>query len=420
MVKRKHYGVLFAILLLALINLSPSKTSTLTRPDDYGETEPAAPQYSEAEQERGKLSVAVQLPEDQFAKLEQMNQSVMEDYPLQVELTNLPAETDYNGIRQLLELGDSPDVLLLGNAWVRRFATGGYLLPAESYYPGALNGEVLGASLVQNEWNGYIWAVPMDTDPYVWVYHEGRLKELGTGFPAKASEWDQAIQHFKKQKSFPYLVVLNYNDPYAMMSFTWQISGETEPDGEEALFKLDEEERQTLKRIDSLRPYLKDLRGTGEQQEVWTGLYNGESAFALVKWSEADQHRHPSLKIKFADPNSASGAMWIASRSFAVSARSENTEAAGTWISAITSQLMQREWYDTTRQFPVKKTLYFQAARNDLPTSIPTSFINEKGTPLPSGAGIPVFMERYAKLSASFLKGEIGVDSYMDEIQNLN
>ncbi|WP_435924916.1 extracellular solute-binding protein [Paenibacillus sp. DYY-L-2] len=418
--KRKHYGVLFAILLLALINLSPSKTSTLSRPDDRGETEPAAPQYRETEQEPGKLSVAVQLPEDQFAKLEQMNQSVMDEYPLQVELTNLPAETDYTQIRQLLELGDSPDVLLLGNAWVRRFASGGYLLPAESYYPGSLNGEVLGVSLVQNEWNGYIWAVPMDTDPYVWVYHEGRLKEFATGFPAAAADWDSLIHNFKSQKSSPFLFALNYNDPYSVMSLTWQLSGQTEPDSEEALFKLNGNERQTVKRIDSLRPYLTDIRGTGGQEEVWNKLYRGEAAFALVKWSEADRHRHPNLKIRFPDTNSASGAMWIASRSFAVSARSENAEAAGTWISAITSQLLQREWYDATRQLPVKKTLYFQAARNDLPSSIPASFINEKGTPLPTGAGIPVLMERYAKLSSSFLNGEIGVDAYMDNVQNLN
>lgn len=416
--KRKNHWVLFAILLLALINLSPSETSTLMRSEDQGETEPITPQSLETEKDPGSISVAVQLNESDFLRLQQLNQQVVDEYHIEVELRNLPAGKDYSAIRQELELGDSPDVLLLNNTWIRRFASGGYLLPTESYYSGSLTGEVLSASLTQNEWNGYVWAVPMDADPYVWVYHPGKLKEAGLEFPASGSDWGALLNAYKKHPSSPYLFALDFNDPYAVMSFMWQLTGQRGSTDETSLFKPTEELEAVVQQLDTMKPFMTTLGAPGEE-EMWNKLFNGEAAFALVRWSDAKRHQHPNLKIVYPDQESPAGGAWVGGRSYAVSARSGNKEAAGLWITAMTTQLQQRQWFDLTGYLPVLKTMYYQASRNGLPTWIPASFVNGKGTPLPVGPGIPLLMEKYGALSSSFLYGELSYKSYLSELESL-
>ncbi|MEF2964692.1 extracellular solute-binding protein [Paenibacillus sp. M1] len=417
--KRKNHWVLFAILLLALINLSPSETSTLTRSEDYDEAEPVAPQNQETEQDLGTISVAVQLPEDEFLRLQQINEKVMDEYRVQVELTNLPPEDNEASIRQKLALGDSPDILLLNNAWIRRFASAGYLLPTESYYSGSLSGEVLSASLNQSEWNGYIWAVPMDADPYVLIYNPESLKKLGTELPASKNAWQDLIAAFKKQQSSPYIFALDYRDPYAFMSLLWQLTGQAKPAEATSLFKPTEDVKAAVEQLDELRPNIADFLGAEGEEGIWNKLYNGEAVFALVKWSDAASHPHANIRVVYPDRESQAGAMWIGGRSYAVSARSDNTEAAGVWTSAMTSQLQQRTWYDETGYLPVLKTMYYQAARNGLPSWIPASLVNGKGTPLPAGAGIPSSMEKYAQLSSAFLNGELGVKPYLERLNEM-
>ncbi|WP_410768027.1 extracellular solute-binding protein [Fontibacillus sp. BL9] len=416
--KRKNHWVLFAILLLALINLSPSETSTLMRSEDQGETEPITPQNLEKEQIPGKIYVAVQLPESDFSRLQQLNEEVADEYHIEVELSNLMAGKDYSAVRQELELGDSPDVLLLDNTWVRRFAAGGYLLPTESYYSGSLTGEVLSASLSQNEWNGYVWAVPMDADPYVWVYHPGKLKEMGTEFPASANGWQELINAFTKQPTSPFLFALDFNDPYAALSLMWQLTGQSKPPESASLFKKTEELEAAVQQLDALRPFLMDFRESGEEEQIWSRLYSGEIPLALVRWSDANRHQSPEIQIKYPDLEYSAG-MWVEGRSFAVSARSNNKEAAGVWISAMTSQLQQRQWYELTGHLPVLKTMYYQASRNGLPSWIPASLVNGKGTPMPVGSGVPNLMERYAALSSSFFYGKLSSKSYLNELNEL-
>lgn len=156
-VKRRNHWLLFAILLLALINLSPSKNSANISNEDVGNAEMIHPPSPEKVQEEGHLKILVQMDEADFTLLQQMNQSYMNTHPIQVELVNIPPEASYSSTELQLELGESPDVLLLDNVWIRRFAAEGYLLPTENYYFGSLTGEVLSSSLAQNEWNSYVW-----------------------------------------------------------------------------------------------------------------------------------------------------------------------------------------------------------------------------------------------------------------------
>ncbi|WP_059044120.1 extracellular solute-binding protein [Paenibacillus rubinfantis] len=418
--KRKNHWVLFAILLLALINLSPSEETTLVRPEDGRESQPVTPPEAQTSQETGHLQVAVQMDESDFRRLEEMNRQFMAIHPVEVELVNVPAEESYASFqRQLMKLGESPDVLLLDNVWIRRFAADGYLLPTEGYYSGSLSGEVLSASLIPNEWNGYVWGVPLDVDPYVLLYDTAKLKQLGLERPpTSVDDWSILFSAFKKQRPQPYLLGLDYRDPYAAATLLWQIGGGWKPGAGGAFYALKDNMPLSLQQLEQLHPWLLDAGAAGV--DAWSKLNDGQLAMLMIRASEARKHSHPQIKVWMPEvqPNLASA--WIQGRSYAVSSQTSNAEAAGLWISEMTSALNQMRWQEATRHLPVIKTIYYEAAPNQLPNWIPASLAAGSGAALPASPALPEQLESFAPLTYDYLSGAINAKQYRSRLAELS
>lgn len=418
--KRKNHWVLFAILLLALINLSPSEETTMIRPENRGEAQPAAPPESRTLQETGHIQVAVQLNESDFRRLEEMNRQFMAIYPVKVDLVNVPAEETYATFqRQQMKLGESPDVLLLDNVWIRRFAADGYLLPTEGYYSGSLSGEVLSASLIPNEWNGYVWGVPLDVDPYVMVYDSAKLKQLGLERqPASADDWNALVSTFKKQRTQPYLLGLDFRDPYAAATLIWQLGGGWKPTGSEPFFAVKGNMPLALQQLELIRPWLLDAGLDGS--DPWSKLNGGELTMLLTTASEAQKHTHSRTKVWMPElqPNLASA--WIQGRSYAVSSQSDNAEAAGLWISEMTSALNQMRWHEANRHLPVMKTIYYEAAHNKLPDWLPATLAAGSGSAVPASPSLPGQLGAFAPLTNDYLNGAINAKQYRSRLTELS
>ncbi|AZK46867.1 ABC transporter substrate-binding protein [Paenibacillus lentus] len=419
--KRRNHWVLFAILLLALINLSPSKQSTLIR--NEGDTIPESmslPNPKEV-QEPGHFRVAVQMNEGEFLRLQQMNDEYMNQTADQVDLVNIPlGEQSHLTLLQQFELGDSPDVLLLPNDWIRKFASSGYLMPAERYYSSPLTGEVLGALLAQNEWNGYIWGVPFDVDPYVFAYNPDLIQELGFDQPPKSvDDWERLLSAFKKQSQIPNLLAVDQTEPYAALSLLWQFGGNTAT-GSPSIFEITEGMQRGIRFLEEIRPYL--LRYHVEAQpspNVWKRMYDGEVVICLVRASDIKNGQHPRMKIFMPEPGNTGKAMWNYGRSFVVSSKSSNAEAAGNWIMEMTVASKQREWYEITGHMPVLKSLYFDFEKNKIPAWVPASLVGSKSDALPVSSILPEQIEQFSRLSIEFMNGHIGPEQYMKEISQI-
>ncbi|WP_110932154.1 ABC transporter substrate-binding protein [Paenibacillus bouchesdurhonensis] len=418
--KRRNHWVLFAILLLALINLSPSKQSTLIRNEEGTIPEPVALPNPKEVQEPGRFRVAVQMNEGEFLRLQQMNYEYMNQSADQVELVNISSGESYLTLQQQFELGESPDVLLLDNDWIRKFASSGYLMPAERYYSSPLSGEVLGASLAQNEWNGYIWGVPFDTDPYVFAYNPDLIKELGLEQPPKsADDWDRILSAFKKQSRISNLLAADLSEPYAALSLLWQFGGNTAT-GSPSIFEITEGMQRGIRLLEEIRPYL--LRYHVEAKpspSIWKRMYDGEVAICLTRASEIRNGQHPRMEAFIPEPGNTGKAMWSYGRSFVVSAKSSNAEAAGTWIEEMTTAGKQREWHEITGHMPVLKSLYFDFERNKIPAWVPASLVGSKSDALPISNMLPEQMEQFARQSMDFMNGHIGSEQYIKEISKI-
>lgn len=410
--KRKNHWVLFAILLLALINLSPSNTAIPPASDRTGEFEPAQPKALETEQEPKSLKVAVQMTESEFSRLQQMNSRISRELDMDVELTNFPYESDYTSVQNEFRLGEAPDVLLLNNIWVRQFAAEGYLSPTESYYSGSLTGELLPASLAPGEWNGYMWSVPMDADTYVWMIQKSRVEDTGFALPDNAKKWKQLISTYEEKQGIPYLFALDFTDPYAVLSLLWQLSGNDKDDKTGAAFLPEGAMEQAVLSIEGIRHLLLNLEGA-ELQELSSSLNEGTAMFALVRWSEAAGLMDAGMDMVYPNlDDPAAGWMWIDGRSYVVSAQSANKDAAGQWIAAMTDQSAQRQWYAETGKLPVLKTIYYQSTRSGLPAWIPASFVNSSGL-IPADPRFPEWLQGFGEIAAPFLANERDATAFL-------
>ncbi|MFD1176034.1 extracellular solute-binding protein [Paenibacillus puldeungensis] len=421
--KRKNHWVLFAILLLALINLSPSEETAQVLSDNDGDVQPMTPPQRVTLQEKGHIQVAVQMDESDFLYLQKMNQQFMEDHLIQVELVNIPPEKRYATYqKEQLKLGNSPDVLLLDNGWIRRFAADGYLLPTESYFSGSLSGEVLSASLTPNEWNGYVWGVPMDTDPYVYVYNPTLLKQYGIEHPPDSAEaWGTLFALYHKQPFAQHLLALNFDDPNAVMTLLWQMGGGLKPGEQDgSLFAMTGELQNSLQRLEQIRPILWNARlASTAAEDLWNQFYNGDVAFILTKASEAKKHQFPRASISFPKLKQDRMTTWIGGRSYVVSSQTQNPEAAGLWISAMTSQQNQLRWYEFTGNLPVIKTIYYDPDMSDLPKWVPASLPAGSGISMPAEASLPRKMEKFSKLSESFLNGSMTLKQFKESLGSI-
>ncbi|WP_018753275.1 extracellular solute-binding protein [Paenibacillus sanguinis] len=416
--KRKNHGLLFAVLLLALISLSPSEETTLIRSQDRGESQPVRPPEQQTQEETGQIRVAVQMDEPDFRRLDEMNRQFMDNYAVEVELINVSSTETYETYqRRLMKLGESPDVLLMDNTSVRQFAADGYLLPTEGYYAGSLSGEVLGLSLLPNEWNGYVWGVPLDIDPYVFVYDAAQLKSFDLEHaPISEADWTTLLAAYqKKGNADSSLLGLDFQDPYAAMTLLWQLGGGAASEHTTFPFVADEKVSLLVQQLELLRPGLVDLNGEPSLgRDAWQPLLAGKLPIILTRASEISKHvaGPASISIWLPDIQPKMRTSWISGRSYVVSSQTEHPEAAGMWISEMTSALNQLRWYESTGHLPVLKTMYYEAGNPMLPSWVPPSLAADSSGALPAGPSLPKQMQQLAQATSTYLVGEINAKQY--------
>lgn len=173
-----------------------------------------------------------------------------------------------------------------------------------------------------------------------------------------------------------------------------------------------------LQLLESLRSTLMDSSLTG--LDAWSKLSDGELSMMITTATEAEKHRHPRTKIWMPELQQNLASTWILGRSYAVSSQTDHPDAAGLWISEMTSLYNQARWYETTGNLPVLKTIYYEAARNQLPTWIPATLAAGSGIVLPASPSLPEQLESFAPPTTDFLSGAITGKQYRGRLAELS
>ncbi|OWR29505.1 hypothetical protein CDO73_15045 [Saccharibacillus sp. O23] len=393
--KRKNHFVLFGILLLALINLSPSSlpvasNSGAPRDSDDGST---ALQEGESERPLREIEVYTMMGAAEFKALQTINEEYRRRSGADVTLVNIAPEQAYKTYREAYAAGREPDVLMLDGAWVAEFAAAGRLLPADLYESNmAAAADSLPLPAESVEWNGYRWAVPLDYDPYGIAWNPGRFAAASGGLPQSQQAW-QAWEKSQLQPRDPRpsaeskagpeeeasagqgsesrsaaladeIIGLPAGDVRAFSALVDLWKGKEEGSNAERL-------KRALQLADELRTrtYLHDLSLTGGQSPVSlrTKVESGQLALAVDRLSRLGAENLPGSRVA-----PLAGPIEIASlRCFGIAADTERSREASLWIAYVTGRSTQSDWYGLTGHLPVLRSVYDEPDNAPLLSWIP-------------------------------------------------
>ncbi|OPA78442.1 hypothetical protein BVG16_11230 [Paenibacillus selenitireducens] len=363
MPKKRNTIVLVVMLLLILLLLTPlngvAPTHVQVKPESGSNYDSAAPKGGNPSLGAKKLAVAVNLEPNQFDALQRLNQQYMSDHPLDVDITNVRSAYAYEQFVKQAKLGDAADVMLIPSEWVNKFAVSGFILPVDSFFSGVTASEPINIAMNQVKWNGYIWGIPKEIDPYVLVWNDRLLRELEMEhIPAEKEGWLNLERHLVKFPNPPYMLGADLEDGYEILSLMRRIGASNE----------------ALTSLETLKPYLYTAKGNSDV--MWNMLVKGELLAMVTTNSQWLMHRTSDLSMEAVNIASEAKPYWVQSRSFVISAATNVEKEAREWIQAMTTSSAQELYREETNTLPSLKLMYTMSSVPALPERLRQMLIN--------------------------------------------
>ena len=386
---------------------------------DTGDLDAAAPPSI-------SIHAVVSVDLEAFSKLEEATERFEALRPnVKVTLTNVSADEMDAKYRRLLFAGEGPDVMLYPTAWVRHEAAEGRLLALDNYVAMERQSQWFETVRGAVRWNGYLWGVPVEWDPYVFVFptasvqsddpaetvdphgdlwallNDSEIQQAGYG-AAILTDWSsmQAAAMEEAEASAPSddSEKADTMEPEAAAEGVTEKSGETadlEAEASVAAAAVNAEPEAAallaaethVEPEEPLAPQIL-LGEQGESGKAMEAVMQGEAASAFVPLNEAilfaSEHRGQMLSA--AIPSAPEGAAVtlppFLGTSFVVSPTTAHPEEAADWIQFVTDpSIVEGGTLHTEQYWPVYRSYYGFAATA---SSNPKDTDKEPTAPLPS------------------------------------
>jgi maltose-binding protein MalE len=317
------------------------------------------------------LKVTVSMKSAEFAVLQKQSaQYTAAHQGINVELNNLPETDAYSTLKKENQLGDGPDLMLLNNSWVNEFAALGFLHPMDEFFTGEQQSHGITALMDQVKWNGYLWAIPKDVDPYILVWNKNLAADNKLDHSPNTIEewlaWNKAMMHPEEGK---YGIYIDASDPYAFLSLISTL-GENGSDSTLPLFKLSDP--AILKKIESffvpqdttwnVKAFQKNYPAVSSTWDPWQLLLQGKMAGMVTTISEFKRHVDSTLYLAALSLKKTAGSSenygLLKGRSYSISSHSKNSTLAINWIKEMTSIGTDLMVWDEAKLLPSLPTAY--------------------------------------------------------------
>lgn len=427
MARRKTLLVIIILGLMALF-LSPWTSAPIPKPELSSLPEPSAEPpvvpAAAAEESPADLTVAAVIDPDGFERLKRQSDDYQTRHPeVSVQWTRIdPASATLAGdIREGIE---TSDLMLVPNEWVRDLAVGGELQPVDSAFVGDALSEQFGAVIGQMKWNGYLWGVPRDIDPYVLLWNKNVLESLRSDAgsvspPLGLEQWESLPQRMADKGLIASWLAIDGSDPLALLAWLGQAAGRRQ----DALFVRSDDIwssdafDRALKLLDEQRAGIADA---GAETDLWPAFAAGRYAAVVARNSEAER----ALATL---PDSARSAImidrsvwesafvWPNGTSFVLSSRSSQEEAAKRWLTEMTSTGSQIENHKEGGLLPVSRSAYdlLEGSEAALASAPASSFPN--ASPLTAEPGVPERLSRLGALWSDWFQGRLTAREWKEQ-----
>jgi ABC-type glycerol-3-phosphate transport system substrate-binding protein len=422
-VARRKSAFLFLLLLLTLILLSPwaaapSPAEHAVREPDNG---PAAAAVPVARKDPVRIRVAAALNEEEFRFLQKQNDESAYRHPdTVVELSRVDPGSAYDEFRNASKIGESADVMLVENEWVKKFAVSGYLLPVDGAFVGEALAEQFDALSAAVKWNGYLWGVPRDLDPDVLVWNMSIVHSLlgdTATIPHGTAQWAVLAEKSRSSGKAISWLTLHRRDAFAWLAWL-QTATDQRTD---TLWVDGPGIWRGSPRADAMSLLEREGQGVmfaANDAEAAAQMAAGKTAAAVLPYSEALK-----ITIRSTDKGARDFVMdrsawklsyhWPRGRSFVVSSRTQAEDAARQWIAIMTEGAKQQANELAFGKLPVYRSMYGPGtALASLLSSAPAgAFPNTP--PADDGAQLPSRLSALSRLWSEWADGRLKLEGWI-------
>lgn len=312
-----------------------------------------------------KAAVAMNEKEFQlFSRLAEQFTEAHEGISIQVE--NVPAGEAYETWKKAGQIGEAPDLMLLDNHWVQEFAALGFLQPVGEFFSSDQQNSRISTLMNQVKWNGYIWGVPKDVDPYIMVWSKQAAADNNLEHAPETGdevlEWNKQLLHPDEGK---YGVYMDPDDPYAFIAAASSVSSAWL--GKEKVWADAEAARERLEAFFtphdeewSSKSYAENFPVISAEWSPWEELSEGRLAAMITTLSEFKSHAQDAGLAMASIPNlqGEDQVVWLKGRSFTVSSRTSHAQLLMDWIKEMTTPEMELQFWNEAKKLPVQKPAY--------------------------------------------------------------
>lgn len=386
-----------------------------------GETLGKTSEDIEQKREKKTLRVSVSMNPKEFTALHALSRKYEAFHQdVAVVLENVPSAEAYAAWKKKSQIGDVPDVMLLQNQWVDEFAALGYLLSTDAYFSSDLQSLQLPQVMKQVNWNGYIWAIPKDVDPYILAYNKAKAADWQLKIPPQnPQEFAELYRKLWTVSGGKIGIYWDVKDTGAFFSLAGSLGGFGEDDALlsrtiERMLLFGEEAEKT------------DAGKTRFPQHAdpWQQLKQGNESVIVASLSDYLNHadekldfaRLPVANIVGIDKSSGPGPV-LKGRSFVVSSRSRLSSEAFDWIREMTAAESQKRLWKEGFVLPALISVYqVPEIRNDrlFAQIIPTV---ERGKSFAAEPEIPQKIAALQTALEKLIKNEATSKSVAEEIR---
>lgn len=342
---------------------------------------------------------------------------------IQIQVENVPAKEAYEKWKKAGQIGEAPDLMLLDNNWVHEFAALGFLQPVGDFFSSDQQNGRIGTLMSQVKWNGYIWGVPKDVDPYIIAWNKKTASqyklEQAPKTPDELILWSRTML---KPEEGKYGIYMEPTDPYSFIALASSLTGAwLDPD------KTWKDPAAAEKRLSALlapqeeawtgKAYSKNYPLPSPAWSPWEELAKGNIGAMVTTVSEFKQHAKEDLVIASIPAYSETEhPVWLKGRSFTISSRTPNAQLLMQWIKEMTVPETEIKTWNQTKILPAQIPSYGLAPLRGDEHIKSYDWLIQQGRVFPPAAEIPKNLNLLSGELQKLWKGETTVKQLVDNI----
>ncbi|MFD0962164.1 ABC transporter substrate-binding protein [Paenibacillus chungangensis] len=336
---RKYVPLIVVVLLLSsllLIPYSRSIQSSLPNPPEGYATlsgiDGPSPDMPIVE-----LHASVSVTAEQFRELQGWNQVFMTDHPhIVVHLTN---ESDtslaHDNWERSSSVGDGTDIMLLHNDWVMPFAVRGYLKPVDSKL--AMEGlpQQVNGWMEPLKWNGYLWGVPYEINPYTLLWNKSMLAKAGMS--EEPQDWESFLVLVQKlSQGAEEATLLNLSPDSIEQLLVWLEKFRKEEDAFNMMPEITAEQRELLVWLNAQQERIGTFR-LQQLDGMMQAIKSDKLLSFVLPWRMYEGLDNTVKRSLIVDEASLAHP-WVSGSSYVIGAGCQVEQEAMQWIEAMVQQ----------------------------------------------------------------------------------